>query len=353
MMRSVGVTSMASFFLATTCGFAWAGDHHRGARLICSDCHVMHYSQSHGYNASGGGFFVPLGTAGPYTALLRNEINSLCLTCHDNTSIAPDVMGVNTGKSPGDIREAGFLNRLGGTGQPATGHTLGTLATAPGGTWKPEDENGTGIGLNCVNCHQQHGVAEGVTGGNAYRNLRTDPGTAVAPTGYITYAVGGNDLSKDVFERSAARYDESQVDFNEPDNSQSAIGRFCGGCHANFHGTIGSTNIGGTPSGTSATELLRHPVGGVNIGGGPVEEYSSLAQFASRTNRVKVMSQSGVWSPPAADVTPTCISCHKGHGNHNAFGLIYRSGTGTRTEDGDTNGTSVRDLCGQCHVQTQ
>ncbi len=35
------------------------------------------------------------------------------------------------------------------------------------------------------------------------------------------------------------------------------------------------------------------------------------------------------------ELTPSCMSCHKSHGNQNAFGLIYMVGTGTVTEQGD------------------
>ncbi|MEK7347802.1 MAG: hypothetical protein AABZ94_02925, partial [Candidatus Eisenbacteria bacterium] len=31
---------------------ATAGDYHTGASLVCSDCHVAHYSQSHNYGGS-------------------------------------------------------------------------------------------------------------------------------------------------------------------------------------------------------------------------------------------------------------------------------------------------------------
>jgi hypothetical protein len=351
MRRSTGTILLTPVLTLLWGGLAQAGDHHKGATLICADCHVMHYSQSHGYNADGTGIYTPIGTTGPYEALLRNHVNDLCLTCHDNNSVAPDVLGINTGNSPADVREAGHLNRLGLVGQPATGHTLDSLAIAPGGTWKAEDSNGTGVGLECTNCHAQHGQASGVSGGNAWRNLRTNPGVAPSGSAYVSYAVGTNDLTKDVFERSAAGYDESNVDFNEPDTTQSAVGKFCGACHTNFHGTIGSTNIGGVPAGTSAIELERHPVAGVNIGGYGTGGHTSLSVYTGRTNKVKVMSASGVWSPPAADVTPTCVSCHKGHGNDNTFGLIFRSGTGTLTENGDSNGIQVKDLCKQCHIQ--
>ena len=83
------------------------------------------------------------------------------------------------------------------------------------------------------------------------------------------------------------------------------------------------------------------------IGGG----HSSLSQYNLHLNKVKVMSEVGVWNPAGADVTPSCMSCHKAHGNGRSFGLIYRQGTGTLTEDGDTAGNQLEDLCGQCHVQ--
>jgi hypothetical protein len=57
---------------------AFAGDFHHGTSLVCSDCHVMHFSQQHGYNADGTGNFTPLGS-GPNHALLRDDVNDLCL----------------------------------------------------------------------------------------------------------------------------------------------------------------------------------------------------------------------------------------------------------------------------------
>lgn len=330
---------------------AIAGDHHHGATLRCADCHVMHFSQAHGYNANGSGWFNPLGST-PQEFLLRDEVNNLCLSCHDGSSFAPDVLGVNGGNL--DIRLAGHLNRLNLVGEEATGHTLDSLAEAPGSdpAWKPEDENGAGEGLNCINCHHQHGYAG--TGNNAYRNLRMNPGNAPFLGGLVTYndtTPGTNDPTKDVFQRSTTEYDESYVDWNEPDTTQSAIGKFCGGCHTNFHGTPGdATTVGGEVNGAGFSNFIRHPTAGVNIGdltGG----HSSLSTYNSHVNKVKVMSSVGVWDPAGTDVTPTCISCHKAHGNDNAFGLIYRSGTGTLTENGDSNGTVLENLCGQCHVQ--
>jgi len=331
-----------------------AGDFHTGTTLLCSQCHVMHYSQQHGYNSDGTGQFW-LDTGGPFTFLLRADVNDLCLSCHDGVgAFVADVLGASAGT---DIRQGGFLNRLNIEGLAATGHTLDILHTAPGSNpaWKPEDENGAGHGLNCTNCHQQHGYAGGES---SYRNLKMDPGNHGYLGAVVTYNDGPAgqampwDATKDVFQRAPRAYDEADVDFNEPDITSSGYGNWCGGCHTDFHGSPGDqTTVGGAPDGTSFSHFKRHPDGGVNIGaiGGG---HSNLDDYNAHTNKVKVMSEVGVWRPTAGDdVTPSCFSCHKGHGNGNAFGLIYRSGTGALTENGDSNGDQLEHLCGQCHVQ--
>ena len=73
----LGILAMASMALA--------GDFHYGVTLNCADCHTMHYSQQHGYNPDGGGNFTALAD-GPHEYLLRNDINDLCLSCHDGVS---------------------------------------------------------------------------------------------------------------------------------------------------------------------------------------------------------------------------------------------------------------------------
>ena len=353
-MRGMTAAVLVPFGVALLGSPAAAGDFHTGATLRCADCHVMHFSQSHGFMPDGSGFSVSLGSSGPYGYLLRNKVNDLCLSCHDGSAFTPDVLGLNAGSGAGNVRQAGYLNRLGLVGLEPTGHTLDSLAEAPGSdpAWKPEDDNGTGSGLNCINCHHQHGYAGG---SSSYRNLKMDPGNLGFLGAVVTYnddQIGTNDLTKDVFVRTKLDYDESQVDFNEPDPTQSTLGTWCGGCHTLFHGTPGDgATIGGeSDMGGPFSHFVRHPAAGVNIGdlGGG---HSSLDDYNAHLNKVKVMSEVGVWDPAGSDVTPTCISCHKGHGNGNAFGLIYRSGTGTLTEDGDTNGTQLEHLCGQCHVQ--
>lgn len=329
---------------------AVAGEYHRGATLICSDCHIMHFSQSHGYNSDGSGFVIPLGGSGPYEHLLRNEINDLCLTCHNGSGFAPDVLEANTGTK---VRQAGALNRLGTAPYfQTTGHTLDATTTAPGGTWAPDPA----LGLTCIDCHHQH-ARGGPTVSNTYRNLNPTAG-GLALFDPPSYAVGTNDTTKDVFVRNTVRYDVTDVDFNEPDQTKSAMGNWCGSCHANFHGAPASVNVGGTLAG----HFERHPTAGINIGdiGGG---HSSKAVFAygGRTNAttklsyVKVMTATQNWKPnldtDVTDHTPSCFSCHKAHGNQNAFGLVYMNPlTAGVTEEGTAGGT-YRNLCAQCHVQ--
>lgn len=159
----LGVVALLAF-----AGAGWAGDYHYTTTLICSDCHVMHYSQSHGYNANGSGNYLAPGPGGPFAYLLRDEINQLCLDCHDGQVWAPDVFEANTGTA---VRLAGGLNRTTSAGPyyPAGGHTLGSTATAPGGTWNHPE------GLECVDCHWPHGQA-------SYRNLTAPVVSRRSPT---------------------------------------------------------------------------------------------------------------------------------------------------------------------------
>lgn len=322
-----------------------AGDFHTGASLVCSDCHVAHYSQSHTYTGSGT-VFPPLGAGGPFTNLLRDEEVKMCLACHDGQSFAPDVFGASATSTR---RMAGGLNAKAGTiandlgYAEIDGHTLFSTAVPPGGTgtaYVPGAE-----GLICTNCHAQHG-------GTSYRNLLS---RGIFTGDAITYAVGTNDLTKDVFERSSASYVETDVDFNEPVTTNSAYGNWCQNCHVDFHGAGGAANMGGQSGGVTAANTnpwKRHPTADVNIGTPSATFISSIARFNGNTNRVKVMDSQGLWNATTADntVTPSCMSCHKAHGNRNAFGLVFMNGTGaTVTEDGD--GGIYKDLCRQCHIQ--
>jgi hypothetical protein len=168
----------------------------------------------------------------------------------------------------------------------------------------------------------------------------------------MSYAVATNDLTKDVFERSNGgtdHYDIGNVDFNEPKSDSSYYGQYCKTCHTNFHGK--STDANMTVGGAGA-DWMRHPTADVNIGAA-----SSSGLYKSRLHRVKVMSSTGNWGTQGvafgtgmpADLTPSCFSCHKGHGNQRAFGLIYPDSACTQPIGEEGAGVQYRDLCKNCH----
>jgi Zn-finger protein len=335
-----------------------AGDYHFGATLICSDCHIMHASTQHTYGGQ------PLKFSNTPTAFLLKGEN-VCLVCHDGTASPPDVLEDNPG---GNVRPAGALNTTtsNGTYKPYMGHSLGSTDMAPGGTFKSTNA----AGLTCTDCHNQHGGTSGqdilgrlfnntaIHATGTYRNLRArrvgDAGSSYS----VSYAVTNNDLTKDVFEIAPKTYEAKDVNLNEPVTDNSGMATWCRTCHTDFHGKAGDANMGASVpdvGGGGPEEWKRHPAAQVNIGalGGG---HSDLARFKAKLYRVKVMSSTGDWGPYGAawnaapnDLSPTCSSCHKGHGSTRPFGLIYALGNAPLGENGD--GTDVKHLCRQCHRQ--
>lgn len=370
-----------------------AGEWHTGQNNLCADCHTMHNSMAHTWNNTGavsvgtpvadGNWVGPAGPAGNYL-LKASDPNALCLACHDNQTFAPDVVGSAKTANDATNRSAGYLNKSTDAVQH-TGHTLGWIGTAPGGTFATDAT----YGLECINCHTQHGRA------GIYRNL--GPRTATVPTyalngrnpvdvttaGYaqnLTDAATGDiDVFVDVAgytantSNFAAFYETANVKYLQretlTDGIENASGRQCAACHGSFHGAVDGANIGGestTPVAgfSSAYEKFnRHPVGNVrmgSVGGGHSDPVASRYAAVANGARVKTYAddQTGF-----TDAAPGCISCHKAHGNGQPFGLIFANRTITTgiTEEGTlaANATPTgaqtaegqRALCGQCHKQ--
>jgi hypothetical protein len=306
---------------------AEAGLYHTRAGGVCQDCHKTPPLDEQARLLS------PRPPAPRTGSPVPLEVNRTCLDCHSG-------YGDTRGASPvlsrdgGDVvRQAGYLN--GSEGLAHTGHTLGSTQRAPGGTWTPGPK-----GLACTDCHDPHGQT------TQYRNLVLRPGT-VAEDRPLTFVLGlTNDLTKDVWIRAAlggaGKYDARNVRFNQPRAGRSAYGEWCQGCHTEFHGGARDFHMRGPGA------WKRHPTADASIGG-RVPAHTSWARHASLANRVPTLSASGAW--PAPDNTPSCISCHKAHGNGNPFGLLYMAGQGQLTECGDSQGKTPVDLCRQCHAQ--
>ena len=324
----------------TVCGllFCWmlvlfggqvdAGLYHTPNSGSCKDCHKAGISGQSPLSIS-----TLTSPTLPQNSFAPTNVNQTCLECHSGPSGSSTCPSVLRDPSGTLIREAGFLQRSGGLEH--TGHTLGSMERAPGGTWTPGPS-----GLQCTDCHDPHGQTA------QYRNLVLRPGTAMEDRP-VTFVIGPtNDLGKDVWIHAdpslVEKYDTRTIWFNQPRSSRSAYGEWCQGCHTDFYGTAGAPNVGGV------TGWKRHPAAGARIGGGP-RYRSSLTRYVGLTNRVPTMSPSGMW--PASDNTPSCMSCHKAHGNDNPFGLLFMSGHGNLTEGGDSLGKTPVDLCHQCHIQ--
>lgn len=379
----VAAVTLVLLLLLVTGGTA--GLYHTGGNLLCSDCHTTHFSMQHTWDGTltvpttpqpGGNW---LGGTGPNEFLLKLPANELCLSCHSGQTFAPDVLGANANASPTEGRQAGALNQA-GLGTPYEtwkGHTLDSTDMPPGynpavlGNLYQYDATG---GLECTNCHLQHGSAA------IYRNL--GPRALGTSTNLPTFAIGpSNTLTADVWisyptttytagTGQAANFnpvfDRANIFFNRNDrtlgttNSSNRVDTMCAACHGNFHGSPGDTNIGGTlPAGNPLEGFLRHPTSKAVIGAASTGGYgghSTLTRYTSATTKVKVYSST---SPAYTDATPGCVTCHKGHGNENPFGLIFlnRTAASVNEQGGYATGqtqdvaTGYRNLCGQCHGQ--
>lgn len=297
-----------------------AGDFHAMGSLACSDCHVMHYSETH--TLTGGITPDPLlGSGGPFPKLLKNTQSQLCLSCHDGRTNAPDVRGANTGSY---VRAAGQLN-LAGDGVEGTGHTIGSTAAPPGGTWNNP-------GLQCTHCHDAHG-------NGYYRNLTASPGTATGKT--VTFTTGSTYTGTAAVQQLATspiathyavsniRYRQSQVA-----STDFGLSTWCGGCHGSIHADSNSTFI--------------HPTQGVTMSQGVADQKVDPNHwFSDLASRVPVVSPSGTipGTSSGSDNQVFCGSCHKAHGSQNTKGLIYDDDSTPALEDG----TDLNQTCQQCH----
>ena len=316
---------------------AGAGDFHMTNSLVCSDCHTMHYSQSHTYSGSA----TPdplLASGGPFPKLLKNSESQLCLACHDGKTDAPDVRGANTGAY---VRAAGQLN-VNGDGNEATGHTISSTAAPPGGTW-------TNPGLQCTHCHDKHG-------NGYYRNLLPNPGTSTGKT--VTYLTGAAYTGTVAIQQLAStpmatHYAASNIRYRQMQagSTDFGISEWCGGCHGDYHGAGGASNVGGSLMGdTGASRWLRHPTRDVTMAEGVTNRHIDTSHwFSSLLSRVPVVSPSGTIPGTASgsDNEVFCGSCHKAHGSPNRKGLIFDNETTALGEDG----TSLNQTCQQCHYQ--
>ncbi len=330
---------MAAAVLLSVAASLQAGDFHYVDSLVCSDCHVVHYSESHQM----GGATSPdpiLAPGGPFRYLLKTSQSALCLACHDGRTDVPDVRGPHANNY---VRAAGPLNVVGdGASIEGSGHTMGSTAAPPGGTW-------TNPGLSCQHCHATHGNAY-------YRNLVPNPGTTTGKA--VTYMTGSAYTGTPAVQQSAVapmatHYATGNIRYRQAQAGTGDFGlsEWCSGCHGDYHGIGGAANMGGSTAGdTGNARWLRHPTRDVTMAEGVTNKHvSSTRWFAALASRVPVVSPGGTIPGIAgsSDNEVFCGSCHKAHGSTNRKGLIFDDDATATAEDG----TALMQTCQQCHDQ--
>lgn len=349
----------------------------------CANCHTMHNSQNGGaqvfvgatagWNASNPAdpkFEGPSAQRTNQETLLKSD----CVGCHSSNTNNVNIVTVNgndipivfsTGAYPGRPLAGGNFYNV-SQGQDGYGHNvrgvaqhadpiLGAPAHAPGGgpgfagcanschsdltlTDAATQQGDPGFKFNgCKGCHIQvgHHNANDAT----YRFL----GGHGVGANYVDAGPSNAYESPDWEATITSQHNIYKRYSGNPAETEQSIGRFCVGCHGQFHAAgdhpdpitgvdnggddnsdnkISRNSIGNTPG---ATPWLRHPTD-VNIPTDPQGEYAAMFQGAGKGYSMDVP----VAQDPAGDVDHIdsgdqvmCLSCHRAHGSNQPDGLRW------------------------------
>ncbi|HHL40086.1 MAG TPA: hypothetical protein ENJ37_06240 [Deltaproteobacteria bacterium] len=291
--------------------------------LACSQCHTMHGTQ-------GGASMIYTGGTATYPALIRAaSIVELCRTCHEANSLGmsnptpPDVWNNTLGyvASAGDFNDRGVS-----PANEANRHSVGQSNKVPPGS----NPTLTIPYFSCISCHDQHGNTN-------FRNLRFRPGNATSDI-TVSYRldnssqcsdgtstpcdVNNDTTSNPLSQANLTKYQRDNVTFTRTASNTNGIAAWCGGCHNDFHGAGGASNMGGSPSGDTNTgnPWKRHPVRDVDINEGQTNMHADRANWASEypTAQLRVVNPDDVDpTSSVADEQPFCLTCHYAHGGGN------------------------------------
>jgi cytochrome c2 len=298
----------------------------------------MHASQQHNYQGTtdpeGNIASFPWETTPTAYLLKAPDPLDLCLSCHDNVSGVPDVVGADVNGLT--ERSAGYFDAP--EVDNPRGHNLGRgLDTSPGFgiCMRCHSAPPDAAKVTCVDSHNPHG------NGNP-RNLQwaSDP-ESTPPLGLFN-PDGLTGLAK--YERTNVRYGtDNTANLREVTN-------MCIDCHHVFSGQsyidpdaddIHSRH----PAYDSERTGINHIADGVTRGTtDPAHWEGGTGSGFDGTERVPFVVDGATDFATASVVDANtngvfCLSCHKGHGSSSPFSLVW-----------DVNGEVGRKGCDQCHA---
>jgi len=294
-------------------------------RQPCSDCHILHYSES-------GGPPPQVEPGGPFRQLIvRATTNKLCLFCHDGSDPkAPDVLEpVAMYDGTGDETSgAGFFANSGGDNPK--GHDLGLTKPTPFGSQ-------ANVTLTCASCHDPHGTPN-------YRNVLTAPAGGVG-----VEVVMGRDVYRESSPGDPPSAAASTAAYKRSNEGYKAnTSRWCVECHdalkPHVAGSIRVENhhlVDVRLDGPGYPTDPGHWAGGAGSGFG-----AATGDDVEGIPRLRFQSPAAIDFPSSRTVSPAnqvmCGSCHLAHGGRYLRGLVW-----PHVEPGSP--ADVNSGCQQCH----